>query len=85
MYVVQNKWSSHKAVIRNETLAERYFLPNSLLLGLNATVGKESTVLTIPESCADRIINLYHSNIFGGHESIIKTYSAINENNFIPD
>ena len=45
---------------------------------LNTTPGKESALLTIPESCVDKII-------FGGYEGIIKMYLTTNEKILIPD
>ena len=60
-------------------------LIDSLLLRLNATPGKESAVLAIPENFADRIITLYHSRILTGHQGVIKVYLTINEKFFIQD
>ena len=39
----------------------------------------------IPETCADKIITLYHSNLFAGHQGVIKTYLTINDRFFIPN
>ena len=52
---------------------------------LNTTPGKESAVLAIYKSHVDRIITLYHSRIFAGHQGVIKMYLTINERFFIPD
>ena len=41
-------------------------------------------VLTIPETCADSIIALYHSSLFVGHQGVIKTYLTISDKFFIP-
>ena len=46
---------------------------------------KESTVLTILETCADKIITLYHKSLFAGHHGVIKTYLTINDKFFIPN
>ena len=35
---------------------------------------KEIVVLAVPEVCADKIITLYHSSLFAGHQGVIKTY-----------
>ena len=40
---------------------------------------KETSVLAVPETCADRIIMLYHSSLFAGHQGMIKTYLTISE------
>ena len=42
-------------------------------------------MLAIPETCADKIISLYHSSLIAGHQGIIKTYLTINEKLFIPN
>ena len=41
--------------------------------------------MAIPETCADKIITLYHSNLFAGHQGVIKTYLTISDGFFIPD
>ena len=41
--------------------------------------------MAIPETCADKIITLYHSNLFTGHQCVIKTYLTINDRFFIPN
>ena len=38
---------------------------------------KETAVLAVPETCSDRIIMLYHSSLFAGHQGMIKTYLTI--------
>ena len=58
-------------------LAERYILLDSLLF--KVAPEKETTVLTVPETCADKVITLYHSSLFAGHHSVIKTYLTISE------
>ena len=42
-------------------------------------------VLTIPETCVNSIIALYHSSLFAGHQGIIKTYLTISNKIFIPN
>ena len=41
--------------------------------------------MAIPEACADKIITLYHSNWFAGHQGVIKTYLTISDRFFIPN
>ena len=66
LYLSQNKLPTSKAAIRKvETLAVRYMLLDSLLFKI--TPEKETAVLTVPETCADEIITLYHSSLFAGH------------------
>ena len=84
MYLSQNKLPSSKAAIRKvETLAEQYILLDSLLFKI--TPEKETAVLAIPETCADKIIMLYHSSLFAGHQGVIKLYLTISDKFFIPN
>ena len=85
-YLAQNKLPSKKAAIKKvELLAEKYILLDSLLFKLITIPGKETALLAIPEMCADKIITLYHSNLFVGHQGVIKTYLTINDRFFIPN
>ena len=52
---------------------------------LTTIPGKETAFLAILEMCADKIITLYHSNLFAGHQGVIKTYLTINDRFFIPN
>ena len=62
-----------------------YILLNSLLFKLTTIPGKEAAVLAISEMHVDKIITLYHSNLFAGHLGVIKTYPTINNRFFIPN
>ena len=42
-------------------------------------------VLAIPEMCVDKIIALYHSSLFAGHQGVIKTYLSISDKFFFPN
>ena len=78
--------SSSKVGIRKvEALAETYLLLDSLLFKIMITPDKEAVVLSIPETCADSVIALYHSSLFTGHQGVIKTYLTINDKFFIPN
>ena len=66
-----------------ETLAKKYILLNSLLFKIATTPEKEKVFLAIPEICTDKIITLYHSSLFAGHQGVIKTYLTINNKFFI--
>ena len=83
LYLSQNKLPTSKAAIRKvETLAEMYILLDSLLFKI--TPEKETAVLAVPETCTDKIITLYHSSLFAGHQGVIKTYLTISDKFFIP-
>ena len=84
LYLSQNKLSSSKSAIRKlETLSEKYVLLDSLLFRISPE--KETAVLAIPETCADKIITLYHKSLFAGHQGVIKTYLPISDKFFIPN
>ena len=70
---------------RVETLAERYILLDFLLFKLAKIPGRETALLAIPETCADKIITLYHSNLFAGHQGVIETYLMISDRFYIPN
>ena len=71
LYLSQNKLPTSKAAVRKvETLAERFILLDPLLFKI--TPKKETAFLAVPETCADKIITLYHSNLFAGHHGVQK-------------
>ena len=85
-YLAHNRLPSKKAtMIRVELLAEKYIMLDSLLFKLTTIPGKESAMLAIPEVCADKIITLYHSNLFAGHQGVIKIYLTISNRFYIPN
>ena len=65
-----------------ENLAERFILLDSLLFKIVATPEKETVLLAMPETCADKIITLYHMSLFAGHQGVIKTYLTISDKFF---
>ena len=67
-----------------ETLAESFIMLDSLLFKLINVPDKEKALLAIPENCVDKIIELYHSSLFEGHQGAIKTYLTISDKFFIP-
>ena len=75
--------SSKVAIKRVEALAEKYVLLDSLLFEVNPE--SETVVLAVPEACVDKIITLYHSSLFAGHQGVIKTYLTISDKFFIPN
>ena len=84
LYLSQNKLPPLKSAIRKlEALVERYVLLDSLLFRISSE--KETAVLAIPETCADKIITLYKKSLFAGHQGVIKTYLTISDKFFIPN
>ena len=84
-YLAQNKLPSNRSAIHKvETLAERFILLDSLLFKLVTTPDKETALLAIPETYADKIIMLYHTSLFVGHQGVIRTYLTISDKFFIP-
>ena len=60
----------HKRHARHkvEALVESFILLDSLLFKLVTIPDKEKALLGIPETCADKIIELYHTRLFAGHQ-----------------
>ena len=86
LYLVQNRLPVKKAAIKRvEVLAEKYIILDSLLFKLTTIPGKETALLAIPEICADKIITLYHSNLFAGHQGVVKMYLTISDSFYIPN
>ena len=84
-YLAQNKLPNKKSAIHKvENLAERFILLDSLLFKITTTPERETALLSMPEICTDKIIMLYHTNIFMGHQCVIKTYLTISNKFFIP-
>ena len=78
LYLAQNKLPSNKVAIKKvQALAEKYILLDLLLFKIVSNPDKEAAVLAIPEVCTDKIITLYHSSLFAGHQGVIKTYLTI--------
>ena len=83
-YLLQNKLPSSKLAIKKlEALSEKYVLLDSLLFRIHPE--RETAFLAIPETCADKIITLYHKSLFAGHQGVIKTYLTISDKFFIPN
>ena len=86
LYLAHNRLPSKRAAMKRvELLAEKYILLDSLLFKLTTIPGKETALLAIPETCADKIITLYHSNLFAGHQGVIKTYLTISNRFYTPN
>ena len=86
LYLAHNKLPSSKVGIRKEEmLAEKYILLDSLLIKISTTPDREMAVLARPETCVDSVITLYHSSLFAGHQGIIKMYLTISDKFFIPN
>ena len=82
--MLQNKLPSSKLAIKKlEALSEKYVLLDSLLFRIHPE--RETAILVIPETCADKIITLYHKSLFADHQGVIKTYLTISDKFFIPN
>ena len=60
------------AIKKVKVLAEKYILLDSLLFKIVSNPDREATVLAIQEVCPDKMITLYHSRLFAGHQGVIK-------------
>ena len=86
LFLLQNKLPSKRSSTKKvETLAESFFLLDSLIFKLVMMPEKEAAVLAIPEVCIDKIIALYHTSLFAGHQGVVKTYLTMKEKFFIPN
>ena len=86
IYLAHNRLPSKRVAMgRVEMLVEKYIMLDSLLFKLTTIPGKETALLAIPEVCADKIIALYHSSLFAGHQGVIKTYLTISNRFYIPN
>ena len=85
LYLAQNKLPNEKsAICKVENIAEKFIMLDSLLFKLIKTPEKETALLAVPEVCTDKIITLYHTSLFVGHQGVVKTYLTINDKFFIP-
>ena len=84
LFLSQNKLPCKRSDIKKvETLAESFVLLDSLIFKLVTTPDKEAAVLAIPEICIDKIIALYHTSLFAGHQGVVKTYLTMKDIFFI--
>ena len=73
LFLSQNKLPSKRSSIKKvKTLAESFVLLDSLIFKLVMTPDKEAAVLAIPQICVDKIIALYHTSLFAGHQGVVK-------------
>ena len=83
LFLSQNKLPSKRSSIKKvETLAESFVLLDSLIFKLVTTPDKEAAVLAIPEISMDKIIALYHTSLFAGHQGVVKTYLTMKDKFF---
>ena len=84
LYLAWNKLPSKKSAVHKvENLAERFILLDSLLFKIITTLERETALLAMPEICVDKIITLYHTSLFVGHQGVIRTYLTISNKFFI--
>ena len=81
LYLAQNKLPSTKTAIGN--ISRKIFLLDSLLSKLVTKPEKETVLLAIPETCANKIITLYYSSLFEGHQGLTKMYLTIGDKFYI--
>ena len=84
LFLYQNKLPSKRSSIKKvKTLVEGFVLLYSLIFKLVMMPDKESAVLAIPEICVDKIIALYHTSLFAGHQGVVKMYLTMRDKFFI--
>ena len=86
LFLSQNKLPSKRSSIKKvKTLTESFVLLDSLILKFMMMPDKEAAVLAIPKMCIDKIIALYHTSLFAGHQGVVKTYLTMKDKFFIPN
>ena len=86
LFLSQNKLPSKRSTIKKvEMLGENFVLLDLLIFKLITTTDKEAAILAIPEVCVDKIIALYHTSLFAGHQGEVKTYLTKKDKFFIPN
>ena len=86
LFLSQNKLPIKRSSVKKvETLAESFVLLDSLIFKLVTMPDKEAAALAIPEICIDKIIALYHTSLFAGHQGVVKTYLTMKDKFFIPN
>ena len=86
LFLSQNKLLSKRSSIKKvKTPAESFVLLDFLIFKLVMMPDKEAEVLAIPEICVDKIIALYHTSLFAGHQGAVKTYLTMRDKFFIPN
>ena len=86
LFLSQNKLPSKRSSIKKvKTLPKSFVLLDSLILKLVMTSDTEAAVLAIPEICIDKIIALYQTSLFAGHQGVVKTYLMMKDKFFIPN
>ena len=79
LFLSQNKLPSKRLSVKKV----KTLLLDSLIFKLVTMPDKESAVLAIPEICVDKIIALYHTSLFAGHQGVVKTYLTMRDKFFI--
>ena len=83
LFLSQNKLSSKRSSIKKiKTLAGSFVPLDSLIFKLVMMPDKEAAVLAIPDICIDKIIALYHTSLFAGHQGVVKTYLTMKDKFF---
>ena len=87
LYLLQNKMPLGKGAIRRiESNSRNYILLDGLLFKITQDDnGNMDTVLCIPSSKVDILLNAYHSSILGGHTGITKCYHTISQRFYCPN
>ena len=84
LFLSQNKLPSKRSSIKKvKTLVASFVLLDSLIFKLVMMPDKESAVLAIPEICIDKIIALYHTSLFAGHQGVVNMYLTMRDKFFI--
>ena len=86
LFLSQNKLPSKRSSMKKvEMLPESFVLLDSFIFKLVTMPDKEAVVLAMHKICVDKIIALYHTSLFAGHQGVVKTYLTMKDKFFIPN
>ena len=87
IYLLQNRLPINKRqALRIQANANNYLIMDGLLFKINPNQqGDYDTLLCIPTSKVDSLLEYYHDSIFGNHTGIIKCYKTISNKFYCPN
>ncbi len=87
LYLMQNKLPRDaRAAKKLQVEATNYLILDGLLFKLNPDSDRdEDTVLCMPTSKVEVLLDYYHSSIFGNHTGITKCYKTISQRFYCPN
>ena len=88
LYLTQNKGQKTKSKQKQlEQMSEKYIVLDTLLFKITWDKARNEydSVLCIPTSKVDMLLDLYHSTLSGGHAGVTKCYLTISQRFYCPN